>query len=98
MFFVIIHVIKIKFLLVLSVKNLSLKNMCTVPHVLVYFFPNECAPILFFMGVSFPRNLYGECLPSVNAPRGLVANGNFEVSVSQVSMPRRASSPRETMR
>ena len=35
---------------------------------------------------------------SVDDPRGLVAKGNYEVSVSQVSMPRGASSPRETMK
>ena len=46
---------------------------------------------------SSPRETM-ECFPSVDAPRGLVAKGNYEVSVSQVSMPRRASSPRETMR
>ena len=42
--------------------------------------------------------LWSECFPSVDAPRGLVAKGNYEVSVSQVSMPRGASSPRETMK
>ena len=38
------------------------------------------------------------CFTSVDASRGLVAKGNYEVSVSQVSMPRGASSPRETMK
>ena len=42
--------------------------------------------------------LWSECFPSVNALRGLVTKGNYEVSVSQVSMPRGASSPRENMK
>ena len=36
-----------------------------------------------------PWNLYGECLPRVNATRGLIAKGNYEVSVSpSVDVPR----------
>ena len=35
------------------------------------------------------------CFPSVDALRGLIAKGNFEVSVSQVSIPWGASSPRD---
>ena len=77
------------------------------------FFPHECAPIVFFIGVLLPRNLYGECLPVAIAQWGLItlrnyevcvfpsvdaAKGNYKVSVSQVSMPRGASSPRETMK
>ena len=79
-----------------SVKNSSLQNMCNT-HT-GKFFAHECAPIVFFIGVLLPRNLYGECLPVAIAQWGLITLGNYEVFVFPSVDDRRASSPRETMK
>ena len=42
--------------------------------------------------------LWSECFRSVDAPRGLIAKGNYEVSFCQVSMPWGALSPRENLK